>query len=309
MIKACESKLRHTFFAIMATASASCHMSETGSDIASVPKATKVKEEEAGGGDVKLGKFTLNFSAIGSITIKKRLFTPAINVVTQQVNTTLDGDTLTVEVSNVNTKNKNVNKEIQKKNGVRVYQLVTKAELTALKKTNPDYKKVASVVMFAKSVTSEGKTWEIKPPMPVYVLPTNDSDRYKNITDEGISFSGTLNNGIRDFTAEVKIRKLSEDEEKVLIEVNWNLPDDYNGTLYGQLPMGKFSTYEIDVKSSVVKRIWTNSIFSDNGTVQQSNFLYRICSYADELHGKNDKDFSADCSSPTAPGEVMGRPQ
>lgn len=288
-----------------------CRFQDSSSDVAAVPKATVVKDEESGGGDVKFGPIRLTFNAIGVITIKKRFLSgiPKQNVVTQQVTTTYEGDSLNVVVSGVHTDNKRVNKELQSKNGSRVFTLASKKEIDDLKKENADYKKAASVIMFAKSVTSEGVTWEIKPPLPVYVLPTNDPDRYKKITDEGITFNGTISKGAREFQAAVSVRKIIAEGDNVQLEINWQLPEDQKGQLYEQLPMARFTSYEVDTKLSVVKRIWTGSIFNDGGEPQTSDFLYRICSYEDDQDNKNNKDFVDSCSGKPAPGEVFGRPQ
>ena len=277
-----------------------CRFTNQSSEVAAVPKATSVKDEESGGGDVKIGPIQLQFSAVGAISLKKRLFMDEHHRVTQHITSTYEDDTLNVVVSGVHTKNGRVNKELQSKNGPRVFNLVSKKDLKDLKKEK-NYKEAASVVMFAKSVTSEGVTWNIDPPLPVYVLPTRDASRYHNL-EEGLTFSGTMENGSRGFQAEVTVTTISTDDETARIEITWDLPGDQKGSLYQQLPMAKVSTYEIDTKLGVTKRFETSSLFNDDGEVQFSKFSYCLLSYKDDQDENNNKDFDGcDSSAPILP--------
>jgi hypothetical protein len=204
--------------------------------------------------------------------------------VVQKISAVMDKATLTVSVQQFlaegGDNKSDVNKEIEKQTGDTVYKRIDRSQTSAnlvglpgesflIRSKSFEDRRGGKIVSF--SVISGD-------PLPVLVVPAVES-RYDELSQSPIRSTSVIQTGTKTINVSTTIsgQKMGTGQYKMTID--YLIPEDQAGELYGMLPMARSTDYGIDTINKRISSITTRSVYNDddNERARAINIGFNLC--------------------------------
>ncbi len=154
-----------------------------------------------------------------------------------------------------------VNKGLKDSTGISKSFRPLRAELEGLAQFG-SFKNLDFLVFATETIDAKGRKFVYVDPVPVLVIPAPEA-RYQVLQSEAISYQ-TQVRGAREFTLMTTVRRDYNQPSGTNVVIEYTIPEDRDGDLYGIFPFAKSSTYVIDTTAKRVTEIKTSTLYHDS---------------------------------------------
>ncbi len=204
--------------------------------------------------------------------------------VVQKISAAMDKASLTVTVQQFSAEggdNKSdVNDEIEQQTGDTVYQRADRAQTSANLVSLPGETFLIRSKSFEDRRGGKVVAYSVisGDPLPVLVVPAVES-RYEELAAGPIRSSSVIQTGAKTINVNTTISGQKMGTGLYKLTIDYTIPADKAGELYGLLPMARSTDYGIDTVNKRINSLTTRSVYNDDNSnrARAINIGFNLC--------------------------------